>query len=705
MRSTKRRPPTVRAVIVALACALPLCSGTAPAALAAPAPAAVSAPAAVVTQLTRQAADTPPGGLVTFTLTARNNGPSVARNVTATDTLPEGLEFISSADGCTAQGQTVTCGPEPELTVGQTKDWTFVARLDPSYQGDGTDLGNTVVGTSDATDPDPGNNTGGPVTPTGPFDPESNLNTVKRALGSGPTVPGTEFDYEVTTENTGPSDARNVTVTDNLPPGITFVSSADPCAVSGQRVTCGPLARLAPDSKVTWTFRVKLAATYSGDGSDLRNTATGTSDSTDPDPTDNTSPPVLPPGGVTAPQADLWTIKRPTTTTPISPGQTFDYAVTITNDGPSQALAVRATDVLPAPLAFVSSPDGCTVSGQTVGCGPQATLAPGAARTWTFKVRLDPNYRGDGSDIQNTATATSTTEDPLPGNNTSPPAGLPGSAVNQPYADLAVTKTPVGNTPPKPGESFDYLITVTNNGPSADALNVRLTDSLPTGLIYVSSSPAGCTVSGQVVNCRRATPLRVGETIEYTLTVRVDPAYSGDGSDLKNTAKVTADNIDPNSGNDTDTATVPGGSVDAASADLAIAKKPVTNTPIAPGESFDYSITVTNKGPSQAAQIKVTDSLPTALRFVSSDDECVVHDTVVCGPLDTLAPGASYTWVFRVKLDPEYEGDGSDIRNTASVDAATADPVEANNTVTVAGTPGGTVKDPTADLQVTKKTP
>ncbi|MEU0686204.1 COG1361 S-layer family protein [Streptomyces uncialis] len=701
-RRAGRRRPVLRGAVAALACAAALCAGAGPATALAP-----LTPAQVVTQLGRAPgirADTPPGGLVTYTLTARNNGPSVARDVIATDTLPEGLEFVSSADGCTASGGTVTCGPEPELLVGETRSWTFVVRLSPSYQGDGTDLGNTATGTSEAVDPDPGNNTTNPVTPVGPFDPVSDLNTVKTALGSGPVSPGQEFGYRITTENTGPSDARNVTATDTLPQGVTFVSSPDPCVAAGQRVTCGPRARLAPDASVSWAFRVKLSDAYSGDGSDLRNTATSTSDSTDPNPEDNTSPPVLPPGGVTAPQADLWTTKQPSTTTPVSPGETFGYTVTVTNDGPSRALNARVTDTLPAPLAFVSSPDGCTATGQTVSCGPQPVLAPGASRTWRFTVRLDEGYRGDGSDIRNTATVSSDTDDPVPANNTSPPAGLPGSTVNQPYADLAVTKEAVGTTAPVPGRTFDYRIRITNNGPSADAFNVRLADELPTGLTYVSSSPSGCTVSGQAVSCRRAGPLRVGETAEYVLTVRVDPAYKGDGSDLLNTAKVTADNIDPASENDTDTATVPGGQVAAPSADLGIVKRPVTSTPVAPGEMFDYEVTVTNNGPSQAEQITVTDALPTALGFVSSEDDCDSADTVVCGPLATLAPGASVTWVFRVKLDPQYTGDGSDIRNTARVEALTQDPVPGNDSSTT-GTPGGSVKRPTADLEVTKETP
>ncbi|MET9699934.1 DUF11 domain-containing protein [Streptomyces sp. NPDC006529] len=696
MTTTPGRRPAVWAPALLL-CAAALWTG--------PVPTAAALPGTGHTvEVTTQRAKAP-GDLITYTLTAKNKGPSVARNVTATDRLPAGISFVDSSDGCTAVGQTVTCGPEPQLAADQTKSWSFQARLSPSYQGDGSDLGNSATGTSDATDPDPGNNKPDPALPPGPFGPVSDLATVKTPLGTGPTVPGQEYEYEVRTTNKGPSDARNVKVTDTLPAGLTFVSSADPCTVSGRTVTCGPLARLVPGAEVVWTFKVKLDAAYADDGSDLRNTATSSSASKDPEPADNTSHAVLPPGGVTAPQADVWTTKRPATDTPIAPGQTFAYVVSAHNDGPSRAVATTVTDKLPAHLAFVSSPDGCSASDGTVTCGPAAVLEPAASRTWRFTVRLDSGYTGDGSDIRNTATATSRTKDPRPENNTSSAAGLPGSTVNKPTADLAVTKEAIGTRPPVPGESFSYRIRVTNNGPSADAFNVKLGDDLPEGLSYVSSSPAGCTVAGHLVSCKRTSPLKVGETVEYLLTVKVDPAYSGDGSDLKNTARVTADNIDPASENDSSTATVPGGHVADPAADLALTKKPVQNSPVAPGETFDYALTVTNNGPSQAEQITVSDTLPTALSFVSGDATCTSGRTVTCGALPRLAPGASMTWVIKVKLDPEYTGDGSDIRNTATVDALTHDPHIGNNTSTAAGPPGGRVKDPTADLEVGKTTP
>lgn len=119
--------------------------------------------------------------------------------------------------------------------------------------------------------------------------------------------------------------------TDTLPAGLTFVSSADGCTAAGFFVTCPTVAALEAGSAVSWTVRVKLRATYQGDGSDLGNVARITHDVTDPDTANNTSGAAFPPGGVTPPAADLVTVKKTTTTARVAPGETYAYTVTVTN--------------------------------------------------------------------------------------------------------------------------------------------------------------------------------------------------------------------------------------------------------------------------------------------------------------------------------------------------------------------------------------
>ncbi|WMX44513.1 DUF11 domain-containing protein [Streptomyces roseicoloratus] len=701
-RRTGRPLPWLAGVI---ACVLPLWGATPAVAVGT---AATAAAPQLETSVTRAAGPgaagrlVPPGGLITYTLTVTNKGPSVARNVTATDTLPENIVFESSKDGCTAVGQKVSCGPEAELAVGKSKTWTFVARLKPSYEGTGDDLGNAAVTDSGTTDPDKENNTNPPVVPPGPFDPKADLVATKSVVQTKAVAPGESFLYTLTVTNRGLSDARNVKATDTLPRQLNYVSSDDECTETQQNVTCGPVPVLAPGASVSWTFEVQLDQAYTGDGKDLPNTATARSDTPDPDTRNNTSDQVYP--QVDTPKADVRIDKTTVTDIPVAPGETFQYAVRVTNDGPSRAEGVSIEDTLPSRLTFVESPDGCTALGQRVSCGTLATLDAGASRTWIFTVKLDSGYTGDGSDIQNIATVTSETSDPDTSNNTSRPAGVPGNKVNPPTADLSVVKEPVGDTPPVPGTEFQYRITVANDGPSSDAHSVTLTDKLPEELTYVSTTPSGCTYDGDVVRCARTTPLKVGEKVEYLLTVRLDPSYTGDGTDILNGATVTAANIDPNSKNDTSTTKLPGGRTGTPSADLKAQKKLGSSTPISPGETFPYEITVTNHGPSEAKDVKATDTLPAQLSFVSSASGCTAAGkTVTCGPEAKLGPNESRTWTITVRLAPDYTGDGSDITNTATVSSTTADPDSGNDSSTVTGVPGSKVDEAKADLEVDKE--
>ncbi len=67
-----------------------------------------------------------PGAEITYTLTVSNNGPSDSSGGQATDALPGGLNFVSSASGCTAAANVVTC-PFGPLVSGDSIDLSFVA--------------------------------------------------------------------------------------------------------------------------------------------------------------------------------------------------------------------------------------------------------------------------------------------------------------------------------------------------------------------------------------------------------------------------------------------------------------------------------------------------------------------------------------------------------------------------------------------------
>ncbi len=121
-------------------------------------------------------------------------------------------------------------------------------------------------------------------------------------------------------------------------------------------------------------------------------------------------------------------------------------------------------------------------------------------------------------------------------------------------ADLSVTKT-ASPSPVTVGANLTYTITVTNAGPDT-AASASLSDTLPAGTTFVSlSSPGGwsCTTpsvgSSGTVSC--SNPSFAPGSGVFTLIVKV-----GTPGTVMNTATVASTTSDPNTGNNSGTATV-----------------------------------------------------------------------------------------------------------------------------------------------------
>lgn len=165
-------------------------------------------------------------------------------------------------------------------------------------------------------------------------------------------------------------------------------------------------------------------------------------------------------------------------------GSTGTYFVTVTNVGTGTITGeVSVTDILPNGLVPIqSSGTGwtpCGFSGQTVVCiHPNAGgVAPGSSLP-TINITVDVTQAAAPS-VTNAATVTNA-NDTNGSNNT---ASDPTTIIS---ADLAVTKSA---TPAVPSElnPVTFTLSLRNNGPS-DTTGVVLTDTLPTGLTFLSSS-------------------------------------------------------------------------------------------------------------------------------------------------------------------------------------------------------------------------
>jgi uncharacterized repeat protein (TIGR01451 family) len=100
-------------------------------------------------------------------------------------------------------------------------------------------------------------------------------------------------------------------------------------------------------------------------------------------------------------------------------GAPVTYTLAVTNNGPTSASSVSVTDPLPAGSGFVSATGAgwsCGFASGTVTC-TTPTLALGPAAPITLVITAPPVTKS--STIANTATVSSSTSDPVPGNNSS----------------------------------------------------------------------------------------------------------------------------------------------------------------------------------------------------------------------------------------------------------------------------------------------
>lgn len=346
---------------------------------------------------------------ITYKIFVGDNGPDPSTGVMLTNTFssPVSNVYTSSDPSCTQTSPTViVCGPTSAVV--SPIAGTFHLTVTPTTAGT---LVDTLTGTENESDPNPSNNTASWSTAI-PQPTTADLSIFKVAPRSAIYV-GQTFDYGISFSNAGPADATKVTITDQLPAEVQFVSSEVPCSVSGNLVTCpmGTVAYHAP----TPVFDIQVRALSAGS---VTNTANISAEQPDPNPANNSS-------SVTVQIQPLTTdlsVTKTGTPNPVVAGQKETYTITVTNNGPSTATGVTAQDAWSAAtgikggIAFksVSTSQGmCTQSGAGISCN-LGSLASGASATVTLV--LQPRSKGTLSD---TATTTGNEYDPNTANNSS----------------------------------------------------------------------------------------------------------------------------------------------------------------------------------------------------------------------------------------------------------------------------------------------
>ena len=616
------------------------------------------------------------GDQVTYTLAITNAGPSTAEGVIVTDAVPSGISFATVPADCTLSPTTIACTPAT-LAVGATTVITLVGTVD-SAQPIGSSIANRATVSAATPDPDGGNNSS---TATSSIATAADLRVTK-AVSPSPLVPGAAATYTITVTNAGPSVARAVSVADALPSA--FVSAGATLPVSGcsgtSLVSCN-LGDLAPGSSLTIVIPGVVDA---GVTAPVTNTATATSPTFDPAPSDNAATITTP----VAPLSDLAVTKQ-LLTSPVVAGKPVTYEIRVTNAGPSTAQAVVVADTLMSPLVFtsVSSTTGsCTQAGGTISC-TLGNLAPAGEAVITVVAQLpsDAAITLAGAPMNNTVSATTTTAQ----SNTANDSAKVGASV-QAVADLRIVKTADQN-PISAGTTGTYTITVTNLGPS-DAVDVAIDDTMPANVTATAVSNPDCAISvaGESVSCLIAV-VPAGQTATVNITFSAGAGIAG--NPVVNTATTSS----PTDASGTKTATLTSNVM--TSADLAVSKSVSPSTQTA-GLSAVYLINIVNHGPAVAADATITDTLPAGVHFdpatppyfVSGAGTCTVSaQTMTCitglaasggSPAVTSAINVNDTDTIRVITIIDADAPAGSLLNSATATSSTQDPTDSNNTGT-----------------------
>ena len=396
-------------------------------------------------------------------------------------------------------------------------------------------------------------------------------------------------------------------------------------------------------------------------------------------------------------------------------GNGVQYTLSVTNNGPSNAAGVSVSDVLGSQVlagARVCEKVGgvqCDDSDFTANSGAFSggvivsgqTFTPGQTRTWVVRGTVDPAAANNAS-LTNSASASSSTTDPAPGDES---ASADTTIVTR--ADLHVSNavvalgTPVVSGSVVAGNGVQYTLSVTNNGPS-NAAGVSVSDVLGSQVLAGArvcekvggvqcddsdfTANSGAFSGGVIVSGQTFTP---GQTRTWVVRGTVDPAAANNAS-LTNSASASSSTTDPAPGDESasaDTTIVTRADLHVSNAVVALGT-PVVSGSVVAGNGVQYTLSVTNNGPSNAAGVSVSDVLGS--QVLAGARVCEKVGGVQCDDSDftansgafsggvivsgqTFTPGQTRTWVVRGTVDPAAANNAS-LTNSASASSSTTDP-------------------------------
>jgi len=351
------------------------------------------------------------GDNVTYTIVVTNHGTDTAYNVVVTDTLPSaGVTYddnysasIGDFDGTIWNGFDLAPSASEELNI--------TVSIDEGQEGNLlTNIAEAIADENDTVVRDDANLT--------VYTPIVEL-TIQKVADKVSPIEGTNLTYTVIVNNIGEDNATNVTVTDTLPDGVTYLNAGGDgwtCDFTDpDTIDCSYANELKPGLPTSFDINVTVNAGTAG--TTIINTACTLADYIDTEVCTDLDI-------VVNNELDLAITKTVDNPTPVE-GESISYTITVTNNGPITATGVQIieniseivssgglTDIISTPSqgSMIDSDTwdiGTLIAGSTATLEVNATVANGANGVYYNIASLDENVldQNDSNPTNNSAQA------------------------------------------------------------------------------------------------------------------------------------------------------------------------------------------------------------------------------------------------------------------------------------------------------------
>lgn len=631
-----------------------------------------------------------------WTITLTNNGPGVATDVFLVDDVPVGLVDVQiagpDAGACSLAGNALSC------------DFGDVPASDGSPGGPDTRQ-ITVSGLTDAADCGIVPNTamvadaeGGTYVDTS-LDNNSSTAEVEVLCpdvyvekdGPAEVTAGDQITWSITFGNHGPGDAFDVTVTDELPAGLTDYQLTDPdgaCSLSGSTVTCA-FDDLAAGESHTISVTGTTGSTAAACGDVVNPVSISASNEAIGVVRVNNSDSVV--TDVECPDVNLVKVADEPST--VSAGDPVGFSISVANAAGEDvgiARAVVVTDALPDLPGYTwtiesvvsEEVDPCTLVGLAVMCD-FGDLAPGESAS----VHLVATHDGGAIDPEDACGIYPNSAVVVFGNGTETDQSDNSDSVTILCPGLNLGKVADADVVDA-GDQIGFQITVSNvddGQPPAEgvARDVVVTDELPGGLdwrLEGSDLPVGaeCAIDAGVLTCSLGDlpAISVENAPQVTIHVVADTSEA-DCASYDNTASATVGNgADPADASATSTIRCP----------ISISLDKTGDEVAHVGDVVAYDFTVTNTGGEDLLDVDLTDpecDADTIELVDDGDGDAVLAAGTWDADSESFVGGErwSYTCERTLTAEDVVLVDGEDVAlNTGAVRANDADDREVTDT-------------------------